>query len=76
MGSLKTITTQELPLKISDLVKRVCYKFEVIAKNKGGESLADKRLIETNFSEGIKTETVYSVLGDSLTEGEDTCRNI
>ena len=31
--------------------------------------MVDKRLIETNFSEGIKTETVYSVREDSLMEG-------
>jgi len=49
----KTITTKELQLKISDLGNKVCYKFELIAKNKGGESLADERLIETDFSRGI-----------------------
>ena len=49
----KTIATKELQLKVSGLVNKVTYKFEVIAKNKGGESLADERLIEPNFSEGI-----------------------
>ena len=50
---MKTITTKELQLKISDLDNKVQYKFEVIAKNKGGEGLADERLIQTNFSGGI-----------------------
>ena len=49
----------------------------MIAKNEGGESMADKRLIETNFSEGMKTETVYSVRGELPNRRiGDACRNI
>ena len=49
---MKTITTKQLQLKITALENNVQYKFEVIAKNKGGESLPDERYIQTNFTGG------------------------
>lgn len=57
---MKTITTKELQLKITRLDNKVQYKFQVTAKNKGGESRPDERIIQTNFSGGIKG-ALYSV---------------
>ena len=49
---MKTITTKQLQLKITELENNVRYKFEVTAKNKGGESLPGERYIQTNFTRG------------------------
>ena len=49
---MKTITTKRLQVKITNLDNKVLYKFEVTAKNRGGESLADERYIQTNFPGG------------------------
>lgn len=71
LGITKIVTAKELQLKISDLVKIVCYKFDVIAKNKGGESLADERLIETNSLEVFQTETVNSARETPFWKGRE-----
>ena len=52
-GPWKSSETKGLQMEITDLDNKVIYKFEVIAKNKGGESLADERYIQTNFPGGI-----------------------
>ncbi|XP_078381279.1 hemicentin-2-like isoform X4 [Oculina patagonica] len=46
----KTVSTKKLQLKITRLDNKVQYKFEVTAKNKGGESSPDERFIQTNFT--------------------------
>jgi len=52
-GPWITDTTKGLRYDLSDLQNKVQYKFEVIAKNKGGESLPGERYIQTNFPGGI-----------------------
>ena len=39
-------------MEITDLDNNVQYKFEVIAKNKGGKSVPAEKYIRTNFPEG------------------------
>ena len=59
-GPWKTFTTKELQMVITDLDNKVQYKFEVLAKTKGGESLPDERCIQTNFPGGnLKGILVY-----------------
>jgi len=56
-GPWMTDTTKGLEYDFSDLDNKVQYKFEVIAKNKGGESLAGERYFQTNFPGGNIKET-------------------
>jgi len=52
-GPWMTYTTKGLEYDFSDLDNKVQFKFEVIAKTKGGESLAGERYFQTNFQGGI-----------------------
>ena len=58
-GPWITDTTKGLQYDFSDLDNKVQYKFEVIAKNKGGESQPGEKYIQTNFPGGNLKELLH-----------------
>ena len=70
-GPWITYTTKGLEFDFSELDNKVQYKFEVIAKNKGGESLPGERYIQTSYPESmyfLKTSEILSVQSIYSTE--------
>ena len=63
-GPWMTYTTKGLEYDFSDLDNKVQYKFEVMAKNKGGESVPGEKYIHTNFQGGILSSSVPSLVSN------------
>ena len=63
-GPWKEFKTKELEYQIKDLDRNKKYKFEVIAKNRGGESNPDERFYRINVKPGM-TSLVNKIRRDS-----------